>query len=488
MDISKSLVEQIALTQTFILEKVASYHERLKISNQDIRLLTEALVAFDRVLDNNFLEPHDKVLIEKTFRIGNDCTHGRLNYFASYYYSYQNIVKGNLLTQQQAFFGINVETASMLTTILGFPKGLSRIGGSTDDYFIERMPRIFWSLDFVYDKKKTELYLPAMYVLINLMQSLNAYSEINHDNYKAQALDLLQKLNSYLDKFTSVDEITSILKSNIQLDLFYKVQKNKTIQILKLEEDELSTDLNDLPNVKSEHQLRILTSLYFLDPKRFVSLFEKYFDSLTKDIANSKPGLNNLLLLQCLAYYNQIHPVSANLDITLDPIFESKLDLNSHLKDIFQDYENSHAETISQAELDLLLGYNDEVLREKVANVIIGVDKGVLERERKKPHGGFEISDMELRIKLAGENYFLCMPFKSGVEIREKAVPESISYQIFRPFINFNRTVVIFVTAKRCSQNLMNYIKRMQDKLKWDIAVLENEELAKLLKVNGQLN
>jgi len=34
----------------------------------------------------------------------------------------------------------------------------------------------------------------------------------------------------------------------------------------------------------------------------------------------------------------------------------------------------------------------------------------------------------------------------------------------------------------------MNYIKRMQDKLKWDIAVLENEELAKLLKVNGQLN
>lgn len=487
MDISKSLTEQIVLTQTLILQKVASYHERLKISNQDIRLLTEALVAFDRVLNNNFLEPHDKVLIEKTFRIGNDCTHGRLNYFASYYYSYQNIVKGNLLTQQQAFFGINVETASMLTTILGYPKGLARIGGSTDDYFIERMPRIFWSLNFVYDKKVTELYLPVMYVIINLMQSLNAYFEINHDTYKAQALDLLQKLNSYLDKFSALAEIISIFKSNIQLDLFYKVQKNKSIKVLKLKEDELTTDLTDLPNVKSEHQLRILTSLYFLAPKAFEILFEQNFDHLVNEIANSRPGLNNFLLLQCLAYYNQINPISHNLEITLDPIFESKLDLDSHLKDIFNDYENSHAQTVSQAELNLLLGYNDEILREKVANVIIGVDKGVLERERKKPHGGFEISDMELRIKLDGENYFLCMPFKSGVEIREKAVPESISYQIFRPFIHFNRTVVIFITAKRCSQNLMNYIKRMQDKLKWDIAVLENEELAKLLKVNGQL-
>lgn len=488
MDISKSFSEQITLTQTFILQRVASYYEKLKISNQDIRLLTEALVAFDKVLDNNCFEPHDKILIEKTFRIGNDCTHGRLNYFASYYYSYQNIVKGNLLKQQQAFLGINVETASMLTTILGFPKGLSRIGGSTDDYFIERMPRIFWSLDFVYNKKMTELYLPTMYVLINLMQSLNAYSEINHDNYKAQALDLLQKLNGYLNIFSSLPEIDLIFKSNIQLDLFYKVQKNKTNQTLKIKEDDLKTGLIDLPNVKSEHQLRILTSLYFLDSKLFVTLFEQNFDRLNNEIANSKPGLNNFLLIQCLAYYNRIHPINLDLEITLDPISEGKLDLNSHLKNIFQNYDNSHAQAISHAELALLLGYNDEILREKVANVIIGVDKGVLERERKKPHGGFEISDMELRIKLDGENYFLCMPFKSGVEIREKAVPESIAYQIFRPFINFNRTVVIFITAKRCSQNLMNYIKRMQDKLKWDIAVLENEELAKLLKVNGQLN
>lgn len=95
---------------------------------------------------------------------------------------------------------------------------------------------------------------------------------------------------------------------------------------------------------------------------------------------------------------------------------------------------------------------------------------------------------MEIPIKLNNERFFLCMPFKSGLEIPSKTVPENISYQIFRPFIHFDKTVVIFITAKRCSQNLMNYIKRMQDKLGWPIAVIENEELAKLLKVNGELN
>jgi hypothetical protein len=155
---------------------------------------------------------------------------------------------------------------------------------------------------------------------------------------------------------------------------------------------------------------------------------------------------------------------------------------------IFNNYEKSHKEAISKEDMELLLNYNDELLRTKLANTIIGVDKGILERERQKPHGVFEIADMELRIRLNQESYFLCMPFKSGIEIKTPTVPETISYQIFRPFIHFDKTIVIFVTAKRCSQSLMNYIKRMQDKLGWGIAVLENEELAKLLKANGQLN
>lgn len=34
----------------------------------------------------------------------------------------------------------------------------------------------------------------------------------------------------------------------------------------------------------------------------------------------------------------------------------------------------------------------------------------------------------------------------------------------------------------------MNYIKQLQSKLGWNIAVIENEELAKLLKQNELLN
>ena len=56
-----------------------------------------------------------------------------------------------------------------------------------------------------------------------------------------------------------------------------------------------------------------------------------------------------------------------------------------------------------------------------------------------------------------------------------------------RPFAYFDNCVVIFVTAKKCSEPLMNEIKLMKEKFNWSIGVLEYESLAALLKLNGQL-
>jgi hypothetical protein len=118
---------------------------------------------------------------------------------------------------------------------------------------------------------------------------------------------------------------------------------------------------------------------------------------------------------------------------------------------------------------------------------LINIPTNEIEREMKKPHGVFEISDMELKIKVNGDMGYLCMPFKTGQEIKSGSVSVDVFYQLLRPFFHFSNCAVVFITAKSCSQNLLNEIKRANEKYSFAIEVIENEQLAKLLKLNGQL-
>lgn len=129
----------------------------------------------------------------------------------------------------------------------------------------------------------------------------------------------------------------------------------------------------------------------------------------------------------------------------------------------------------------------DDELRIKFANTINGVSERVLQREATKPHGVVEISDMELPIDYMGNRYYLCMPFKSGVEIKGKTVPVDVAYQIVRSFIEFTNCIVVFVTAKKSSEGLMNYIKKLKEKMRWPIEIIEEKVLAALLAMNNQL-
>jgi hypothetical protein len=159
-----------------------------------------------------------------------------------------------------------------------------------------------------------------------------------------------------------------------------------------------------------------------------------------------------------------------------------KLDLN----EIFNGYAKIPETDVDAEDIDRLNTFDDNELRALLARIIIGVDPVVLQREAEKPHGSFEIADMEFPINLQGDTFYLCVPVKSGREIRT-TVPESWAYQILRPFFHLQKCAVVFISAKKCSQNLMNDIKRMKDKYGWAIEVIEAEELAKLLKINSLL-
>jgi len=159
------------------------------------------------------------------------------------------------------------------------------------------------------------------------------------------------------------------------------------------------------------------------------------------------------------------------------------LDLNQ----VFRGYNKISEATVSEEDITLLRDMDDAQLRQHISKIIIDVDPVILQREAQKPHGSFEISDMEIPLRIEGRELYLCIPVKSGREIKTKTVPEGCASQILRPFLNFDSCVVVFISAKKCSQNLWNYIKRTRDKLNWNIQVIEGEELAKLFKINSLL-
>jgi len=165
----------------------------------------------------------------------------------------------------------------------------------------------------------------------------------------------------------------------------------------------------------------------------------------------------------------------------------SKADTYQLMCSIFKGYSQIPECLLSELELALLYAMDDAKLRRAVSATLKGFDPIVIEREATKPHGPAEFADMELPLTIAGELYFFCLPFKSGVEIRGASVPVEIAYQVIRPFIYFPRCFVVLITAKPCSQYLSNYIKVARATQGWLIEVIQAQELGKLLKLNGLL-
>lgn len=481
------LIKQVRELQNFLIEKVAKAESGANVSNQEARLINEALSSLSFIIQNFNIEPHQKVILQKTYRIALDVAYDKLFYYSAYYYSYQKISKGELYEQQESFFQINVNTATMISVIEGYKNGTTGIGGSTDDYYAERMPRVLWALEYVLKNSHQELFIPSLYVIYNLSQSLSLYLESGHKEYVEKAKELLNSIVKLQSRFHSIDSIKQLLSENVQLDLFRIYQNWKQECVLEKETTPINIEISNFETFKSENSLRILSSLFFLDQGQFISLFESKCDQIVSEIAKQRVGLNNFLFVKSLANYVFLKG-NEPIELDLNPLKKGELDFSKHINDVFKGYQESTSITLTDDDLPRLLNYDDDTLREKVAETILGVDKHILNRESQKPHGVSEISDMEIPLRLEDELYYMCMPFKSGREIPSNTVPVGVSYQIFRPFLHFDNCVVVFVSAKRASQNLMNYIKRMQSKLGWNIAVIENEELAKLLKQNGLLN
>lgn len=179
----------------------------------------------------------------------------------------------------------------------------------------------------------------------------------------------------------------------------------------------------------------------------------------------------------------QISPQTRSTGVSRAPLNISKF-LDQH----FKRYAESADVTITETDLQTLDLMSDTKLRKAVAEVLLGVDKHQARREAGKSHGPAELADMVVDVTFDGVVYSLCMPFKTGREMKKQpTVPESVVYQVWRPLMFLANSVVVFITARPCSQFLWQDIRQSRGRLGWPITVIEHEALACLLKANGRL-
>jgi hypothetical protein len=454
------------------------------ISYNTRRDINETLESIFHLINSNLLHVQDDIILRNIFRTGQDVIYEKLLHFGNYYYSKSKLIHGDLYEKEELLRKTNVETASMLTRIRAFQLGIDNIGGSTDDYFIERMPKLLDGISYILSKRISDVYIPSIYNLLNLHRTIYFYYKSKHSKYSDKIKLLHIRVVTLLNGFKQLTEFDNLLSGNDSLNFFYEYYvKNESL--INNQDYKSRINLNeDITGLRQQQVLRILNNIHLINQEDFVRLFGIAFEQI-KDYSKLNNAENGMLI-QVVTSFLKITEDTELSELNID---SNVIDTNisAHLDKIFNRIDEIKKVSITASELNLLMEYNDAELRERLANTLLGVSRNEIEREMQKPHGVFEISDMEVRIRIDGKLVYLCMPFKTGKEITANAVDIKVLYQILRPFFHFNNCAVVFVTAKKCSQNLINEIKRGHDKYGFSIEIIEYQQLAKLLKINGQL-
>lgn len=457
-----------------------------RLNMKEKQLTGEAAISLNRLLNAECIIAHERVLIERAFLKASNILYDdeALYYFSSFYYAYRNIKDSDLHEQQKVLIKTNLDTMAMLLKVLAVEKGFNTLGTSLDNCFFERIERFLWALQFIIDKEEVELYIPGLYNVCNIHQTLISYLKSGDSKFTDLVERQLKKLQSLLVLYNRNEKIKELLNENLQLQLFIESQ-NYLYSQLYMQKYTNEIHLENIELLNNEQKLRMLTSLFIINEELFIEKFELLIEDII-DTLNYMNSLQKFLLLRVIGDYLVYKGEKVQIDLNLVEHFES-IDIVDYMTSTFNNYSLISETEVTEEDLFKLHSFNDQELRTKISEIILEADPAELLRESKKPHGVFEISDMEVKTRYKGRRLFLCMPFKSGKEIKSKSVPVEISYQIVRPFIEFKKCVVVFITAKRCSENLTNYVKKLQDSLGWPIGVIEERQLAALLKSNGKI-
>ena len=485
LTLNGTITELLIATIKHISEYCQSEIKTGNLSAKRRSTLGEAGIVIYEILTNLNIADVDRIILEKLLNKITQIVYDEeaLFYFSSFYYSYRNVKKG-LSEAQNHFIKANLDILAMRLKIRLVQMNMANFGNSTDNYFLSRLERLTWGIKYVFDKRCTDLYIPTLYVILNLHQTLLEMLESNIADRVTVNKNLLL-VRSLLLPAINLPDIRTILAESVQLRFFLVDQQRRYQQLndqTPSEFDEVDFDALDwVP------QLRAIRSLGSHIPDRFMPVCLSKTEYWYQHLEETNPIARIILVSILVQYLRQIDH-TALITLSLSYRSDSTINIEQFLPIYFSAYRAIPHCTIVQNEIDSLFMLNDEELRLRVCRSMINVDQVTVEREARKPHGVSEIADMEIPIEFeAGKTYYLCMPFISAREISQATVPIDYTHQVFRPFAFFDNCIVVFVTAKKCSQPLMNMVKQMREKFNWPIGIIEYTDLAALLKLNGQL-
>lgn len=458
----------------------------------ELKKLTEFVFLLDDFIEMGILDPVDKIYLERISNsIADKIRFDRIIfYYSSFHYFYNKIAYNkNYGDLSEEVYQINIQINIMRIQI----RHQMITGCSEDDYFfVSRGKELIDALDILYRRgeEKNREYNAVMYMLLNYTQALIEYLQCEDDHYYESVCEILSTcMDVILGMCKDFMHIKENLKNNVKFKMFLYDILNK---YQKLFPDKLKFDWGEkisiiessdklINNIWAARNLYDFDSAYF--QKYFsdhLTTFELFYNRLYED--------SKIMYLRCCIRWLKEKNENSFTLLKLPPLNDENDNSWFSMEQYFYGYSESASVDVTTAEIETVQAYNDNELREKIANIMYNVDKHVVNRECKKPHGVYEIADMEIPIKNSqGKVCYICIPVKSGVEISKK-VTEDIAYQVIRPFTYFgNKAIVVFVSAKEATEAFYNYVKRAKTNLDFEIYVIAGEELVKLLKYNMQI-
>ncbi len=477
MNMKKILAELLNDLCQYVDRSLSGQH----INYRDFSEATIALVNVDQKLSLDALNQAAlRLLINKSESF---LRSKYANFYIAWYYLPTNVYKHEVdeLTN-------NISTANIQITQFRSRMALCQalqfsLDSSEDGYFFSRGDSIIRAVsNFLLYPFEFDLNA-LVYLILNYYQALKEYELLDDNTYSKRCTENINHCELLFYKILSNNGAVNSIRASRQLNAFW----NSTVPAdMHLNSDILISFTN---SSVSDVDRWVLISLFKTDPLNADQLLrDNYSKIFNRAYGNRKKDILNIRLL--VASIN----CSCDNDVTSEGIFISVTQegqpIHHDLKHFFNNYLEIGLEECSQAEIALLESYSDTQLRSKVAACLINVDPAEVARQMRKPHGALEIADMEIQFRENKELKYLCMPFKTGIEIKGSSVPENIAYQVYKPFSHFgNQCMVVFVSVKPCSLGLDAYIKRMsRQQPNWKVGILQSHQLGRLLKLNQQLN
>ena len=311
---------------------------------------------------------------------------------------------------------------------------------------------------------------------------------IDYIEFNGEYVDLAKQ---YLKlSFKTLDNVLLNNKNDnvISLFLYVYLVLEKASKIVK---GDISVNLEELmeyyeskiSNLREYDCILGLSNIYKLDTEKFIEIFNVIFNKLS---STRKTGITRPFYIKILIFYLNELDIKETIDLNINPVFDA-LNVEEIINKLFPEYVKAKEIEITGPDLEKLMTYDDPDIRTRLAQIfkrsdyISDMEKERLILESTKPHTGYEISDFE--IPIGSSRIYACMPIKSAREISENSVPEKYAYQIIKPFNHFyDKCAVIFVTSKKCSQPLSNYIKKLNSLHDFPVGIIEEKNLCKIFK------